>query len=100
MCGIYRILFRPVFRRLGITLVASFAAKRCSALEESGFTSQEAKYRVASEFFEPVLQEVPNEAIRYLNRISDALFVWSRCVNAMLGLSETLWEPNEAASGL
>jgi cob(I)alamin adenosyltransferase len=44
-------------------------------------------------------EEVPTEAVRYLNRLSDALFVWSRWVNAMLGLSETLWEPNQAASG-
>jgi cob(I)alamin adenosyltransferase len=44
-------------------------------------------------------EDVPEEAIRYLNRLSDALFVWSRWVSARLGLPETLWEPNEAASG-
>jgi cob(I)alamin adenosyltransferase len=44
-------------------------------------------------------EEVPDEAVRYLNRLSDALFVWSRWVNARLGAPETLWEPNEAASG-
>jgi cob(I)alamin adenosyltransferase len=42
---------------------------------------------------------VPVEAIRYLNRLSDAFFVWSRWVNAELGRKETLWEPNAAASG-
>lgn len=42
---------------------------------------------------------VPVEAIRYLNRLSDAFFVWSRWVNAELGCKETLWEPNAAASG-
>src|SRR5262249_46024535 len=43
--------------------------------------------------------ETPAEAIRYLNRLSDALFVWSRWANHVLGVSEVLWEPNEAASG-
>jgi cob(I)alamin adenosyltransferase len=31
--------------------------------------------------------------------LSDALFVWSRWVNHVLGASETLWEPNQAATG-
>ncbi|MFL6351580.1 MAG: cob(I)yrinic acid a,c-diamide adenosyltransferase [Bryobacteraceae bacterium] len=44
-------------------------------------------------------QSVPTEALQYLNRLSDALFVWSRWVNHALGASETLWEPNAAASG-
>jgi len=43
-------------------------------------------------------EEVPAEAIRYLNRLSDALFVWSRWANHALGAAEVLWEPNEAAS--
>jgi cob(I)alamin adenosyltransferase len=43
--------------------------------------------------------DVPPEALRYLNRLSDALFVWSRWVNRALGAAETLWEPNAAASG-
>ncbi len=42
--------------------------------------------------------DVPPEAIRYLNRLSDALFVWSRWANHVLGAPETLWSPNEAAS--
>lgn len=41
----------------------------------------------------------PGEAVRYLNRLSDALFVWSRWANHALGASETLWEPNASASG-
>ena len=41
---------------------------------------------------------VPEEAIQYLNRLSDALFVWSRWVNHVLGAQEVLWSPNEAAS--
>jgi cob(I)alamin adenosyltransferase len=44
-------------------------------------------------------EEIPAEAIRYLNRLSDALFVWSRWVNHVLGAPEILWEPNQAASG-
>jgi cob(I)alamin adenosyltransferase len=44
-------------------------------------------------------QSVPAEALQYLNRLSDALFVWSRWVNLALGATETLWEPNAAASG-
>jgi cob(I)alamin adenosyltransferase len=43
--------------------------------------------------------EVPAEAIRYLNRLGDALFVWSRWANHVLGFGEVLWQPNEAASG-
>ncbi len=41
-------------------------------------------------------QDVPPEALRYLNRLSDALFVWSRWVNHVAGATETLWEPNAA----
>ena len=41
----------------------------------------------------------PAEALQYLNRLSDALFVWSRWVNHVGGCTETLWEPNETASG-
>ncbi len=41
------------------------------------------------------LEEVPPEAVRYLNRLSDALFVWSRWVNRALGVPEVLWEPNQ-----
>ena len=44
-------------------------------------------------------QNAPPEAVRYLNRLSDALFVWSRWVNRVLGAAETLWEPNAASSG-
>jgi len=44
-------------------------------------------------------EQIPPEAVRYLNRLSDALFVWSRWVNHTLGAPEVLWQPNEAASG-
>ena len=43
-------------------------------------------------------EEVPTEAIRYLNRLSDAFFVWSRWANHASGVGEVLWSPNEAAS--
>ncbi len=33
---------------------------------------------------------------RYLNRLSDALFVWARAVVHATGGAETLWDPNEA----
>jgi len=38
------------------------------------------------------------EIVKYLNRLSDALFVWSRWASQKLGIEETLWEPNKAAS--
>ena len=44
-------------------------------------------------------EEIPSEAIRYLNRLSDAFFVWSRWANHVLGVPEVLWEPNQSASG-
>jgi cob(I)alamin adenosyltransferase len=43
-------------------------------------------------------ESVPPEAIRYLNRLSDALFVWSRWASHISGAPETLWEPNQSAS--
>jgi cob(I)alamin adenosyltransferase len=44
-------------------------------------------------------ESVPPDSVQYLNRLSDALFVWSRWVNLVLGAEETLWQPNAAASG-
>jgi len=44
-------------------------------------------------------ESVPPETVRYLNRLSDALFVWSRWASHVAGAPETLWEPNQAASG-
>jgi len=43
-------------------------------------------------------EQVPPEAVHYLNRLSDALFVWSRWANHRLEVPEVLWEPNQAAS--
>ena len=44
-------------------------------------------------------EEVDPLAIIYLNRLSDAFFVWSRWASKKLGAVETLWEPNKSASG-
>jgi cob(I)alamin adenosyltransferase len=43
-------------------------------------------------------EPIPPEAIRYLNRLSDALFVWSRWANFVLHVPEVLWDPNQSAS--
>ena len=40
-------------------------------------------------------EKVTLENISYLNRLSDALFVWSRWVSHILGDEENLWEPNQ-----
>ena len=44
------------------------------------------------------IETVPPETIQYLNRLSDAMFVWSRWVNNAVGAPEILWQPNEASS--
>jgi cob(I)alamin adenosyltransferase len=44
-------------------------------------------------------ESAPAWSIQYLNRLSDAFFVWSRWANVQLGAAEVLWKPNEAASG-
>jgi len=44
-------------------------------------------------------ENVPSEAVRYLNRLSDAFFVWSRWASHIAGRPETLWEPNQSSSG-
>jgi cob(I)alamin adenosyltransferase len=44
------------------------------------------------------VEDVPAEAIQYLNRLSDAMFVWSRWVNHTTGAPELLWQPNQSSS--
>src|SRR6202050_5153045 len=44
-------------------------------------------------------EPIPPETVQYLNRLSDAFFVWSRLVNHLLGVPEVLWEANQSASG-
>jgi len=39
------------------------------------------------------------QTIVYLNRLSDAFFVWSRFASHAEGSAETLWAPNASASG-
>jgi cob(I)alamin adenosyltransferase len=36
-------------------------------------------------------EAVPQHALPYLNRLSDLLFVFSRCINRTLAAAETLW---------
>jgi len=43
-------------------------------------------------------ESIPAEAVRYLNRLSDAFFVWSRWTSHVIGQPETLWEPNQPSS--
>jgi cob(I)alamin adenosyltransferase len=45
------------------------------------------------------VDEIPPETVRYLNRLSDALFVWSRWASHILQSAETLWQPNQSAAG-
>jgi cob(I)alamin adenosyltransferase len=40
---------------------------------------------------------VPSEAVPYLNRLSDAFFVWSRWVSHVCGEDEALWNPHRLA---
>ena len=40
-------------------------------------------------------ENVDSENIRYLNRLSDALFVWSRWVSKIIGDEENLWDPDQ-----
>jgi cob(I)alamin adenosyltransferase len=41
-------------------------------------------------------QPTPPEAVHYLNRLSDALFVWSRLASRLLRQPETIWQPNQS----
>jgi len=45
-------------------------------------------------------EPVPPAVLGYLNRLSDAFFVWSRWASHRLQAPEVLWEPNQAASAL
>ncbi len=44
-------------------------------------------------------EQVSPHSLGYLNRLSDAFFVWSRWASVRMGAEETLWQPNQAASG-
>ena len=40
-------------------------------------------------------ENIDSENIQYLNRLSDALFVWSRWVSDIIGDEENLWDPDQ-----
>ena len=40
-------------------------------------------------------ENIDSDNIRYLNRLSDALFVWSRWVSKIIGDEENIWKPNQ-----
>jgi cob(I)alamin adenosyltransferase len=44
------------------------------------------------------LAPVDPAVIAYLNRLGDALFVWSRWVSYVVGVPEVLWDPNYCGS--
>ena len=41
-------------------------------------------------------EKIDINIIKYLNRLSDALFVFSRWSNYNLSVKETLWDPNQS----
>ncbi len=41
-------------------------------------------------------EPISGDVMRYVNRLSDALFVWSRWINVGLGQPEHLWNPKTA----
>ena len=45
-------------------------------------------------------EETPPEAIRYLNRLSDAFFVWSRWASHQIQAPEVLWQQNPVTKSL
>lgn len=44
-------------------------------------------------------EPVDDAILKYLNRLSDAFFVWSRWASHQMRAPENLWEPNATASG-
>ena len=43
-------------------------------------------------------EPVPPEAVQYLNRLSDAFFVWSRWASHVCSEAEPLWDPDHTAA--
>ena len=43
--------------------------------------------------------EISVLVVNYLNRLSDALFVWSRWINLQFNCQEHIWKPNNSSSG-
>ena len=84
---------RTVCRRVERILVALSSVSRSSiapspvALTSVALTSQN------------IIEDAATaDALKYVNRLSDAFFVWSRWATHQLGNRETLWEPNQASS--
>jgi len=44
------------------------------------------------------VEEIDTVNLRYLNRLSDALFVWSRWASVVMCVDEVLWSPNQGAT--
>ena len=42
-------------------------------------------------------EDINEVCIKYLNRLSDLLFVWSRYANKALKIDEVLWDPNKSS---
>lgn len=43
-------------------------------------------------------EDVPQHALPYMNRLSDLLFVLSRCINRVQGGKEIFWQPDKQAT--
>jgi cob(I)alamin adenosyltransferase len=43
-------------------------------------------------------EPLDGDTLKYLNRLSDAFFVWSRAASREMNVPETLWEPNATPS--
>ena len=54
--------------------------------------------RVCCDLYEK--EKIDKIVISYLNRLSDAFFVWSRWVITVLDHDENVWEPNEGSSSI
>jgi cob(I)alamin adenosyltransferase len=44
-------------------------------------------------------ESVPPDSVKFLNRLSDLLFVMARVANKRAGVAEVKWEPNKASNG-
>ena len=54
--------------------------------------------RVCCDLYEK--EKIDKIVISYLNRLSDAFFVWSRWVITVLDHDENVWKPNEGSSSI
>ena len=68
------------------------AERICVSLMLADFDSLAPDSLVSKPEGDPFIQM----AIRYLNRLSDAFFVWGRWTSSALEIPEVLWDPNKA----